>query len=1420
VPRYELVEGNSSKFWEIERDGCNNLVTFGRIGTSGQTQTKEFASEAAAQAAYEKLVREKEGKGYALTTSVTPTKTAVLAAAIAAVPTPVSAGGGGFAPEPPGEVPIEWDAQFLQRVKPGRGVLARAPRQPDLAASLAEVQGLVKPLAGIVRAGLEKCEPQYADWMRMLLDRIEAPLESVLATIGDPEAEGALAGGLGRPDSWLPLWAEARGPVFALRALLASAWYNGDSAGPKNKPEAWWLVRKAAPQLKANWMSWDHLRALFSNCSEGDYQDALEVAREYREQLDPIDRIWLAYTFPTETHWAEEDLAQVPRGGYCSQRGLFHDGGLCLLANLRDSAQVERLLSQGAIYRGMQYIPSAVYLLGREAVPMLIDLLGRKDETNADGQRDLMAMMLPLDVPEAARFCLSKVADKSLKKPAQAYFLNYPERAVRYQELFLSAKAGSPERVLMDSLVRAHPTLAARIAEPQLVQSLKPKTKEDTAPLSELPTVLASPPWKAEAPPFKPIAKVELPPFEEKIHGAEPYQVPPPQRKYSAWDLQVMGACLLRARFPQHGLPYDDKMSWEDTRMDDWNKFKVWKAYYEALWPSEDSVPGEVEKRSRDLPLHPLALELETSQLAHLVRLASWCDPRAQMLLKVHGPLLQQAKGLDIKFRDSADGAELYGIHRPFDDRLVDIPEQLEQWYAAPLAALPDGTGVELMMGNGRWTGVMRKGRWLIQEASWPHQPSFLAQALDLVGACASVDAAVPASSEEAAVAAQRPLKVNVTYENGRLAPETRLQKLLKNPEQNGAVGLNYLVPHGDTFYIEDDVLALQQWNRWSEKPTYASGRDKALSLVLQRFGRAALPGFAQLLRREPSVLPLLARVESPQLALAVAENWCRLKKEKLNSEKFLLKYPEASLLAVIPPAVGSPGKARDVSQSVLRLLAARTPVKLREVLDRLAPAVRSAVEAILATDPLLSDPKKVPKLPGFWRPAELPPVLLKASGKALPDEAVENLGVMLAVSTVDQAHPGLEEVKAACTSESLANFAWELFSAWLHEGANPKEDWAFMALGHLGDDGTARRLAPLLRAWPGEASHARAVRGLEVLALIGSDVALMHLNGIAQKVKFKGLQDKAREKMQAIAENRGLTAEELADWLVPDLGLEADGSRSLQVGQRSLRVTFDERLKPLLLEGQNRLADFPKVKGSEEAAAIWKTLKKDAAAIATLQIDRLEKAMTCERRWPAESFRTLFIEHPLLIHLVRRLVWGTFEGDWLVQSFRVAEDNSLADERDLPWKLPAEARVGVVHPCHMQASLVAQWGTLIADYGILQPFPQIGRELFRIEESEKGSSQFLRFQNKPVPFGRFLALEAKGWTRDSWGESAICSMNREWAPGLVTMICLNPGIPLFNPSEGGDQRIEEVKLNGGTLGMLSPLAFSELVRDVQSTFS
>ena len=61
---FEFVDDKSQKFWEISIDGTDVTVRYGRIGANGQTKTKEFDDEDAANAHAEKLIEQKTGKGY------------------------------------------------------------------------------------------------------------------------------------------------------------------------------------------------------------------------------------------------------------------------------------------------------------------------------------------------------------------------------------------------------------------------------------------------------------------------------------------------------------------------------------------------------------------------------------------------------------------------------------------------------------------------------------------------------------------------------------------------------------------------------------------------------------------------------------------------------------------------------------------------------------------------------------------------------------------------------------------------------------------------------------------------------------------------------------------------------------------------------------------------------------------------------------------------------------------------------------------------------------------------------------------------------------------------------------------------------------------------------------------------------------
>ena len=63
---FELREGPSKKFWEITRQGLTFTTRHGRIGTTGQSQTKTWPNDAACRREAGKVIREKMRKGYRL----------------------------------------------------------------------------------------------------------------------------------------------------------------------------------------------------------------------------------------------------------------------------------------------------------------------------------------------------------------------------------------------------------------------------------------------------------------------------------------------------------------------------------------------------------------------------------------------------------------------------------------------------------------------------------------------------------------------------------------------------------------------------------------------------------------------------------------------------------------------------------------------------------------------------------------------------------------------------------------------------------------------------------------------------------------------------------------------------------------------------------------------------------------------------------------------------------------------------------------------------------------------------------------------------------------------------------------------------------------------------------------------------------
>ncbi|HFU8149210.1 TPA: DUF4132 domain-containing protein [Escherichia coli] len=606
---------------------------------------------------------------------------------------------------------------------------------------------------------------------------------------------------------------------------------------------------------------------------------------------------------------------------------------------------------------------------------------------------------------------------------------------------------------------------------------------------------------------------------------------------------------------------------------------------------------------------------------------------------------------------------------------------------------------------------------------------------------------------------------------------------------------------------------------------------------ILAIFGSAAIPAFMACLQRDPRRLcffPFFLGVS--ELALPMAQQ-LQKKMSYEDARNWLTDYPRHAAAGLLPVALGKKGKDRDCARQALRLL---VNLNQRETIEEIAqgynqPDVLAALATLFDSDPLEEYPAKIAPLSGFYQFTLWRRPRLKSNNLPLSDDAMRHLGTMLSFPRDITAYAGLDIIREIFTRESLAEFGWDLYTAWTEAGAPAKENWAFTSLGILGNDDTARKLTPLIRAWPGESQHKRAVSGLDVLADIGSDVALMLLNGIARKIKFKALQEHAREKINIVAENRGLTMAELEDRLAPDLGLDSSGSLILDFGPRKFTVGFDETLKPVVCDANGKvLKDLPKPNQSDDktlatdAVNLFKQLKKDVRAIASQQITRLEQAMCQRRRWTAEQFSLFLVEHPLVRHLTRRLLWGVYNDEnALITCFRVAEDSTYSDAQDELFTLPA-GNIGIPHVLEIPPESAAAFRQIYVDYELLPPFQQLERGSYHLADNERNVHELSRWDGRLCQAGRIVGLERRGWQRLE--ESGSVYAMRKSTPYGALELETEPFSLIYGETGYSDLLpVESVKItapydrygkqSSPTFSILDDITASELINDIESLF-
>ena len=347
------------------------------------------------------------------------------------------------------------------------------------------------------------------------------------------------------------------------------------------------------------------------------------------------------------------------------------------------------------------------------------------------------------------------------------------------------------------------------------------------------------------------------------------------------------------------------------------------------------------------------------------------------------------------------------------------------------------------------------------------------------------------------------------------------------------------------------------------------------------------------------------------------------------------------------------------------------------------------------------------------------------------------------------------------------------------------------------------------LKTWPKENKWRMAQDCLEVYRVNGSDAALMTLHDIAHRVKYKSVRGRAQAIVDEIARERGLTEDELADRIIPDCGLEPDGSKVYDYGPRSFTLMFDAAFKPVFKDNaRNKIVKSlpkPGVKDdqdlAEAARADFKEVKKQLKQVITTQQPRLEQAMVTGRRWAPADFTALIARHPLMRHFASRLLWGVFHTKGKKKNtidfcLRVDEEGALLDTNEDAVAIPDGRLVGLVHPLELDDAILKPWGAVFGDYEIVPPFPQLSRPTYDLSDQKPESKAITGFPTSTIAPGAVRGfIEKDLWLRGNAEDGGVVYSATKHFPGANVTACLNysPGIYVGGAEWDEPQVIESV---------------------------
>lgn len=271
---------------------------------------------------------------------------------------------------------------------------------------------------------------------------------------------------------------------------------------------------------------------------------------------------------------------------------------------------------------------------------------------------------------------------------------------------------------------------------------------------------------------------------------------------------------------------------------------------------------------------------------------------------------------------------------------------------------------------------------------------------------------------------------------------------------------------------------------------------------------------------------------------------------------------------------------------------------------------------------------------------------------------------------------------------------------------------------------------------------------------------ALYRANGVAYlsrlrlRIKAKNVQNLIIKYLDELANERGISRDEMEDMAVDDFGLQ-QGSREYAFNDYTAKLTITgvgksdlQWFKP---DGspQKTVPAFVKEEFAEQLKEI-KATQKNLNTMLTAQRDRLDRLLRSERRVSVAHAQQYYWQHGLMSWLTLPLIWQFYQDDNdTVGVSALCLNGVWVNELGEPIDVSGCLKVNLFHPALATQQSVVNWRNLLIKNEIIQPMKQAFREIYLLTDAEINTRTYSnRFAAHILKQHQYMTLaRSRGWS-------------------------------------------------------------------------